>query len=1388
MASSKIEPRARAKAPKAAKATQAKPPHAGIANPPDATAANPATVTAAEAATDANPATVTAAVTAAEAATGANPAAMAAHAALALQCAQLAQHGAEPWRAAAWQAVLGDMAHPASETGRADKSIPYAQARKRYALDAPQLQAVVGDLRLQGLIWWWGTSIDLTNETPQRAQALLQAEQAGPVGESALMAQWRAPSEKELTQRDPARFGHRLRLQEAHWPLWPSRGAPDAGGEKVDPANPAIQAKAVKTPDFYAKSLHRMAQKLGDASHPDQPETPATAVAALNDALALAKQMPAKESLWLAWQTQLYSDGALPPARQLAVDALVLNWHMHRAGKDAAGAQALVAHLAQRHGPAGLVRAVAQALLHRIQGAGTHKWITPFALAQSETEPIAADAPVLQAVRQTLLQTPDAEFAGAVDAGLQVLADVPLARQPDFACLFVGAPQVAQAVLARLKPAKRWPGRASLLAMVLPDEDLAQIRSDRLGFDPDVLWHSAHRVQGLLRSRGEAALPLLQLAAHYAMAGAALVLFNHPHAILALASVEKMRFEHQQRLELACRRWPLAAAVGLAWHVAQGEGETTRSRGLLTRVLGELGAAQALAWPWLTGDALQLVQGVTGGPAQPALPVAAAKDLPAVLAHPPWRTAPKPSGRRTAAAWALRDEALPTELNWGTHAHLVPATPPRWVAGSESEQLGALGMSQAATLALPEAEPVRAALRAGDAPAVGAAWRALRHAVPPDQAWAFNWLAAPDLLRLGPLAVPVWAGLSPHVSWQRAWAFVPHCGLAALPGLALAVQRNFSDLCTELLFFGDERLAPHALHAAFGTQAHAQAGRQWLARWPQHGAAAVIRGVLQRTGKTQQEAVHAGRWLVAQGHGDALVQQIQRLVQPEAQAAAQAHVQALLQASPTAAHPRTVAALPAFWTPASWQAVLLHNGQPLPAPAVDALGEMLSFPFAQGRYDGLAEVRAACSAASLAAFGWDLMTAWLAAGAAPKFNWAMTALGVLGDGDAATRLGELLAKWPTQGASARAKLALSVLVEMGHDDAHRVLNALADAPSGLSHDAQEALAAAAQSKGLTVDALQDQIVPDLGLDARGQRLLDFGPRQFVLGVDAQLKPHLRAWAQGEIGARLRSLPPVGQRDDQLLANNATAEFKRIKAQLRAIAAAQGPRLEQAMCTGRRWSPAEFDRLFARHPLMRQLATHLVWAVFAPGDAGMQLGRPDHVLVAFRMAEDGQLTTAHDNPYVLAPPPDAQIGIPHPLEMPATRWAEFAQLFADYALVQPFAQIGREADRTLTPGTEHQMLAAWVGQALAPLRLLGLPARGWQPVNAWGVQANFSRALPGQRHLNLTVKPGVDMPAPAKSGEQIVTGLAITRASDAPAGEVSVTTLSEVLRDLAQLRP
>ena len=97
---------------------------------------------------------------------------------------------------------------------------------------------------------------------------------------------------------------------------------------------------------------------------------------------------------------------------------------------------------------------------------------------------------------------------------------------------------------------------------------------------------------------------------------------------------------------------------------------------------------------------------------------------------------------------------------------------------------------------------------------------------------------------------------------------------------------------------------------------------------------------------------------------------------------------------------------------------------------------------------------------------------------------------------------------------------------------------------------------------------------------------------------------------------------------------------------------------------RRWSALEFRQFFVLHPLLRHLVRRLLWARWD----GPQ---PQ----CFRVAEDLSYADAHDALYLL--PDEAQVGIVHPLELSPADAAAFGQLFADYEILQPFAQLGRE---------------------------------------------------------------------------------------------------------------
>ncbi|WP_202199027.1 DUF4132 domain-containing protein, partial [Escherichia coli] len=125
---------------------------------------------------------------------------------------------------------------------------------------------------------------------------------------------------------------------------------------------------------------------------------------------------------------------------------------------------------------------------------------------------------------------------------------------------------------------------------------------------------------------------------------------------------------------------------------------------------------------------------------------------------------------------------------------------------------------------------------------------------------------------------------------------------------------------------------------------------------------------------------------------------------------------------------------------------------------------------------------------------------------------------------------------------------------------------------------------------------------------------------------------------------------------------------------RTIASQQLLRLEVAMCTRRRWTPEVFRTFLAGHPLVRHIVQRLVWGVYAVEDGGSHGGL---LSACFRVAEDGSATTAEDDPFDIPEGAQVRIGVPHALEITPEDAAAFGQIFADYELLQPFPQIGRD---------------------------------------------------------------------------------------------------------------
>ena len=553
----------------------------------------------------------------------------------------------------------------------------------------------------------------------------------------------------------------------------------------------------------------------------------------------------------------------------------------------------------------------------------------------------------------------------------------------------------------------------------------------------------------------------------------------------------------------------------------------------------------------------------------------------------------------------------------------------------------------------------------------------------------------------------------------------------------------------------------------------------WLVRFPEAAAIGLIPAAIGAQGKARDAADTALRALAARGHrGD--IEAVAKRFGAEAGDA----LRDVLDFDPLLTFPSKLPKMPAFWNPGALTPPLLAvRTKSLPPRAIEALGTMLAFATIEDPYPGIAQVREACDARSLADFAWDLFQAWLVAGAPSKEQWAFLALAHFGDDECARKLTPLVRAWPGEAAHARAVTGLDVLARIGTDVALMHLHGIAQKLKfkGLQEKAREKIDQIAEARGLSAEELADRLVPDLGLDDDGSLALDFGPRKFRVVFDETLKPAVL----DESGKRVPDLPKAKQSDDAEKSKAATETWKALKKDAKTIAGSQLLRLEVAMCTQRRWTSDVWRQFLLEHPLVFHLVRRLVWAAY--DDAGA-------LSATFRVAEDKSLADAKDEAYEL--PPNAQVGLVHRLELGDAQAAAWGQLFGDYEILQPFAQLSREIATPTDAEKSATKLERVVGLTVPTGKVLGLDHRGWRrgPPQDGGVVCWYEKPLGGDRVAWLDLDPGVFTGMVGEAPEQKLGGVTIARGGDGwrpekqvPLGEIGPIAFSELLRDLESLR-
>ncbi|MFD8479449.1 DUF4132 domain-containing protein [Kitasatospora sp. NPDC059673] len=788
----------------------------------------------------------------------------------------------------------------------------------------------------------------------------------------------------------------------------------------------------------------------------------------------------------------------------------------------------------------------------------------------------------------------------------------------------------------------------------------------------------------------------------------------------------------------AMRRFPVRAVRLLAEFAQQRTGaEAAAARQLLVSQLGALRPQLPEVLARLGADTAEFVGSLDV--ARQHLPEAAPAALPELLTSPPWAR-PRPARKPKVLTGITAEDAA--QLLW------EDGESEQWREGRQAPWTFGAGFDWAA----------EARIRLTEAGGL--------------------WYGA-ELLRHGPEEIvgPYLEGWRPAEYWNAAQSLRPvvaRFGLAALPLLRDGALAQPGHVVPLLLPFRDVTVAGVMADALVRLKSHRATARSWFARHGVEGALLLVPNAVGKAGRARVAAENALRLVAAQQGADVLLVAVtNRFGEGVAAVVAES-----LSADPLVnALPARMPEFPQWLLLGALPQLVLRSGEALPQPAVRNVVTMMALSKLRDPYPGLPLVAQLLRPESAAEFGWALFEEWRQAGMPAADSWALFVLGEWGDDGTARRLAPVLREWPGAGAHHRAVEGLEVLAAIGSDVALMQLHGIAQRVKfkALKSRAQEKVAEIAQALGLTGEQLGDRLVPDLGLDANGTTVIDYGARTFTVGFDEQLRP----FVLDADGKRRKDLPAPGAKDDPELAPAERKRFAALKKDVRTLAGDQIHRLEAAMVAGRTWTAAEFRTLLVDHPLLRHLSRRLLWSTAE---------------TAFRVAGDGTFADVHDKAFTL--PEDAVVRLAHPLHLGADLpvWVE---LFAEHELLQPFRQLARPTAVLTAEEAAGHRLHRFEGAKVPVGRLLGMTKRGWQrgtPEDA-GVERWFHKPLPNGRHLVIALEPGIWVGVVTEFPEQTLRTVWLdTRAHDYWPGrehrerfaELDALTASELLADLEEL--
>lgn len=486
---------------------------------------------------------------------------------------------------------------------------------------------------------------------------------------------------------------------------------------------------------------------------------------------------------------------------------------------------------------------------------------------------------------------------------------------------------------------------------------------------------------------------------------------------------------------------------------------------------------------------------------------------------------------------------------------------------------------------------------------------------------------------------------------------------------------------------------------------------------------------------------------------------------------AEAAFEVLLQRDPRQRVPAKMPLKAKWAAPERLTPLTLKTGAQLAPEHVATFIQMLQISPLDVPYQGTLDVLAILEPTCRAPFVSALLDEYVLAGSAPSHDWILDALALLAPSVAITRLPKQMRAWAADGKVALLHRSLETLCEIGSDEA---LVLVYDAGQRSRYDdtrtkVRDLLESVATGRELTYEQLEDRLVPELGLE-RGAVELDLGTRKLSVRMDE----HLEAVLEDANGAVLSAFPRKLKGDDPAHYTAAKARYDELCEASQTVGRGQVLRFERALRSQRSWSVSDLRAHVLPQPLVRQLVTRVVWQI-------------EGTDVLFRIAEDLTLADASD---AAMPWPEGEqrVVLAHPLLVPSL--VKFASWLADYEVVQPFAQVGRETFTLTGDEVRAGIVRRAEGRKVSYLTVLALTmGMGWKPgaPGSRGIDL-IEYALEHGRTARLAIKPGLLFGQAKGRPEQTVGVLDVIGADRKPAdlSDLAPLLASELLRDAMSL--